>query len=83
MSKIMYNVISPDGFPITCEPFASERDALEAIPAWCQRFKKQGYYSTSGLQRIPLKELRDYLSVVPVNEADFYPVCQGNCGDSH
>jgi hypothetical protein len=83
MSKTMFNVISPDGFPITCEPFASEQEALKAIPAWCQRFKKQGYYSTSGRQRIPLKELRDYLSVAPVSETDLYPVCHGNCNHSH
>jgi hypothetical protein len=64
----MYHVISPDGFPITCQPFASEQEALDAIPVWCRRFKKQGYYSTSNLERIPLKELPDYLKIVPTEK---------------
>jgi len=74
MSKIPFNVISPDGFPISCEPFASERAALNAIPVWCERFKKQGYYSASNRQQIPLKELPDYLRVVPA-ESEFPPCC--------
>jgi hypothetical protein len=74
MAQKMYHVISPDGFPITCEPFASEREALSAIPVWCQRFKNQGYYSTSNRQKIPLKELPDYLEVVPA-ESEFSLGC--------
>jgi hypothetical protein len=60
-----YNVISPDGFPITCEPFASKKAALEYIPLRCQQYERQGYYSTSDLERIPLEELPYCLSVVP------------------
>ena len=70
----MYNVISPDGFPITCKPFASEQKALDAIPVWCGRFKNQGYYSTSNRQKISLKELPDYLRVVPT-ESEFSLCC--------
>jgi hypothetical protein len=68
MAKKMYQVISPDGFPITCEPFASEQEAMDEIPVWCERFKNQGYYSTSDRQKIPLKELPDYLQVVPAEK---------------
>lgn len=79
MTGNFFNVISPDGFPITCHPFTSEQEALEAIPNWCQRFKRQGYYSTSGRQKIPLRELRDYLRVAAVSEEDFYPVGGHHC----
>jgi hypothetical protein len=68
MTKTMYDVISPDGFPITCEPFKSEKEALEYVPRWCQRYQQQGYYSTSRREKIPLADLPDYLSLVPVTE---------------
>ena len=69
----MFTVISPDGFPIACEPFASEQEAMDAIPVCCERFKKQGYYSTGNRQKIPLKELPEYLRVVLAEEA--FPLC--------
>ena len=68
-----YHVISPDGFPITPEPFKNEKEALEYIPLWCQRFKLQGYYAAVGF-RIPLKELPDYLHIVPAENV-FSPPC--------
>jgi hypothetical protein len=74
MSKKLFNVISPDGFPISCEPFASEREAVSAIPVWCERFKNQGHYSTSNRQKIPLTELPDYLRVVPA-DSEFSLCC--------
>ena len=74
MSKKLFNVISPDGFPISCEPFASEQEALSAIPVWCNWFKNQGHYSTSNRQNIPLKELPDYLRVIPA-ESEFSLCC--------
>lgn len=60
-----YDVISPDGFPIACEPFKSKKAALKAIPLWCARFERQGYYSTSNRERISLAELPYTLSIVP------------------
>jgi len=63
MAKKSYNVISPDGFPITCEPFTSKKAALDYVPLWCQRFESQGYYSAIGY-KIPLNELTDYLRLV-------------------
>ena len=67
MTRIMYDVISPDGFPITHEPFKSKKEALEYVPRWCQRYQQQGYYSAVG-RKIPLAELTDYLRLVPVTE---------------
>ncbi len=59
----MYHVISPDGFPMTCKPFPTEQEAVDAIPLLCKRYEHQGYYSTSWLHRIPLDELPDYIYV--------------------
>ena len=61
-----YDVISPDGFPITFEPFESRRAAQEFIPKWCQRYEVQGYYSTSQWKHIPLEDLPNRLTIVSV-----------------
>jgi hypothetical protein len=63
----MYHVISPDGFPITCQPFASKEEAENSIPVYCSRFKHQGYYAAV-CGRIPLEELPDYLEIVPAEK---------------
>lgn len=68
MTQTMYDVISPDGFPITCEPFQSEAEALAYIPRWCQRYQQQGYYSTSRRDQISLEDLPGYLRLVQVTE---------------
>jgi hypothetical protein len=68
MPQTMYDVISPDGFPITCEPFKSEKEALEYVPLWCQRYQQQGYYSTSRREKILLADLPGYLSLVPITD---------------
>ena len=52
-----FQVLSPDGFPITLEPFASLEQAKRYIPRWCKRFKPQGYYSSVDYGRIPLNIL--------------------------
>ena len=64
----LYDVISPDGFPITCEPFKSKAAAREYIPHWCQRFQAQGYYSTARRDQIALEDLPGCLRLVPVTE---------------
>ena len=73
-----YHVVSPDGFPITPEPFKSEKEALDYIPLWCQRFKRQGYYA--GVRfKIPVKELPDYLEIVPAEKFPAFPChCQNH-----
>jgi hypothetical protein len=63
METQKWNVLSPDGFPITPEPFASEQAARDFIPRWCSRYEEQGYYSAVG-GRIPLDELPDELRIV-------------------
>lgn len=64
MAQQKYDVISPDGFPITCHPFESKQAALDAIPVWCKRYESQGYYSAVG-RKISLEELPLCLLVVP------------------
>ena len=59
-----FNVLSPDGFPISREPFKSQQEAEEAIPKWCERYEQQGYYSTSSRERIPVAELPQHLEIV-------------------
>ncbi len=68
MAKKFYNVLSPDGFPITCEPFKTKNAALEYVPRWCQRYQQQGYYSTMRRDQIPLHELPDHLRLVSFAE---------------
>jgi hypothetical protein len=66
--KMFYDVLSPDGFPITCEPFKSKKAALEYVPRWCQRYQQQGYYSTMRRDQISLEDLPDRLRLVTVTE---------------
>lgn len=68
MFRKKYYVISPDGFPISREPFKSKRAAMKAVPEWCKQYERQGYYSTSNRDRIPLEELPDCVGVVPADE---------------
>lgn len=58
------NVLSPDGFPISPQPFASEQEAEKFIPQWVERYKEQGYYLTADRQRIPVEELSNHLEIV-------------------
>jgi hypothetical protein len=67
MAQKFYDVISPDGFPITCEPFKSKKEALNYIPGWCERFRQQGYYSTASRDHIALEDLPDYLEIIPAS----------------
>jgi hypothetical protein len=66
-SQEKYHVISPDGFPITPEPFPSKSAAEAYMEGWCAQFKHQGYYAgVNG--RIPLAELPGRLVVVPESQ---------------
>jgi hypothetical protein len=64
-NPIKYNVMSPDGFAITHDPFDSLEDAARYIPKWFEMFRHQGYYSAVG-RRIPLDEVVYWLTFVPV-----------------
>ena len=66
MTKTRYDVLSPDGFPISCEPFNTQAEAAKYGFEWCKRFAQQGYYSTSRWEKIPLEDLPENLDLVPV-----------------
>jgi hypothetical protein len=70
MTKTMYDVISPDGIPISCEPFKTEKEAVKYAFQWCKRFEQQGYYSTSRWEKILLEDLPENLCLVPVTVAE-------------
>jgi len=62
---VQYHVLSPDGLPITPEPFGSLEEAARYIPTWFEMFQHQGFYAAVG-NRIPLDEVTYHLSFVPV-----------------
>jgi hypothetical protein len=63
-----FNVLSPDGFPISREPFNSEKEAQAAIPKWCEQYQEQGHYTTADRERIPVNDLPNHVKVVSVTE---------------
>ena len=62
--KTKFNVLSPDGFPISREPFKSVEAAEEYAAKWCDAYKQQGFYSMSDRTRIPAGELHNHLRMV-------------------
>jgi len=63
---IQYDVISPDGFPISAtETWGSVNDAQKALNLWMKRYETQGYYSCNG-ERIPLHELESKCTIKPI-----------------
>lgn len=63
-----FNALSPDGFPISREPFDSQKDAAAAIAKWCEQYQEQGHYTTAERERIPLKELPNRVQIVSAPE---------------
>ncbi len=60
-----YQVLSPDGFTIEFdkEYYTSKEKAMIAFSEWKERFKRQGYYSSTEYGRIPLDELENYCTI--------------------
>lgn len=52
-----YNILSPDGFPISHTPFTSKKKALAFFNEWKKVFTLQGYYSTSNREHILPEDL--------------------------
>ena len=68
MSKAKYDVISPDGFSISRDKkFSSVKSARKNLNEWIERYKIQGYYSSSQYGRIALTDLDKYCSIIIVN----------------
>ena len=74
-----YQILSPDGLPITDEPFESRQAALNYIPQWRERFDHQGYYRAIG-GRIPLDELTGRFAVLNELGALQHSNSESGCG---
>jgi hypothetical protein len=62
-----YNVLSPDGFPITADGYYSTiTEAGEALEKWIKNYSKQGYYSSNN-GRIPLEQLALHCTLDAIN----------------
>lgn len=71
--KKYYQVLSPDGFSITCEPsYPSLKQAKQALAHFIERYTAQGYYSQTCYngynRRISLAELPDYCTIINLND---------------
>ena len=66
----MYNILSPDGFGITPEPFKTKKQAISYFEQWKNRYQAQGYYSQTCyngyVRHIPLGCLADYCELIKV-----------------
>lgn len=62
----MYQILSPDGFPIDLQPYTTKEQASTALKAWLKRYEMQGYYSSKA-GRISLQDLEKYCTLQPFN----------------
>jgi outer membrane protein assembly factor BamA len=61
-----YRIISPDGFDIERDTTYKKEDIKDAIKRFKERYKAQGYYSTSNREHISLKDLSDYIEIIEI-----------------
>jgi hypothetical protein len=66
---VLYTVLSPDGLPLTPDPFTSPAQARAFIRRWCRSYRQQGYYSSVDTGRIPLDILPRCLEIVALPPA--------------
>jgi hypothetical protein len=68
MSKLMYDVISPDGFPINHEGWYETFEEAEiALDDFVARFVQQGYYSSVNYGRIAIEYIKLHCNIVLVD----------------
>ena len=62
-----YRILSPDGIDIRHDKFKYKESEVQAeLEAFTKRYEKQGYYSTSNREQIPLEDILYCCSVVAV-----------------
>ena len=60
-----YDIYTPDGFGMYMDKiYSTPEKAEEAFLVWIKRYEKQGYYSTSKREQIPLTELRSNCNLI-------------------
>lgn len=64
-----YTVLSPDGFPLTCDAkYLSLAAARRALAKWCKRYEHQGYYRDNNWNQIEIAELPDHCRIVDLDD---------------
>ena len=66
---IVYNIISPDGFPISPEPHTIPiedfaEDSKYQTDLFVKRFQRQGYYSKANGEHIDIADIADECNVL-------------------
>lgn len=61
-----YNVISPDGFTIRQENFASKKKANEYLLEWIKRYQKQKWYSKFDGTKIPWTKIPFHCQITKI-----------------
>lgn len=66
MAKNKYQILSPDGFTIERDVigYPSRKKGMEAFNQWKERYKQQGYYSSTNYGRIDLLDLEDFCQFI-------------------
>lgn len=64
MKTKKYDILSPDGFSIHPTKTYTDKNLLDEFSKWLNRYKTQGYYSSSKYGKIDLDDLIDYCEVV-------------------
>lgn len=63
--KGTFTVLSPDGFPLERDmEYKNKKEAQEAIEKFVDRYRTQGYYSTTVRVRIPVHEIEENCRLV-------------------
>jgi hypothetical protein len=66
MKNRKYQILSPDGFSIdfNVNYYRSIKQAKQSFKTWLERYKTQGYYSSTKYGRIDLTDLEDYCQLI-------------------
>lgn len=61
-----YQIFSPDGFTIEIDKqyYKSQKEALNSLTNWIERYRMQGYYSSRMYGRIDLSEIQKYCLLI-------------------
>ena len=65
-----FDVLSPDGISIWGDAYPTRAAAESALRQWVKRFARQGFYSTSRWERIPLDEIAARCRIVEFEQTD-------------
>lgn len=59
-----YRILSPDGFDIERDTtYKTEGEIQNAINAFIDRYRQQGYYSLSNRDRLSIDEIENHITI--------------------